>query len=167
MVCYTCRPNTWSSSGRQNTKFRYMEFTFLKCKKLYACESVLILQHFNLFVFILCILPPWGRKRGWPKRVGGHCACNCFNLLVCILLVLLLYLGPSISLSHYHTLWTAVTQDSRCSWLTETDKTVTNIGRKQSNSARGTPWLSWQLSLQQQGMEAAELPATRSLHDSS
>jgi hypothetical protein len=44
IVCYTFRPNTWPSSGRQSTKFRYMEVTFLKCKKLYACGLVPILQ---------------------------------------------------------------------------------------------------------------------------
>jgi len=45
--------------------------------------------NFTFYVSTLCVLPPWGWPRGWPKHVGGHCVYNSFNRLLFILLSLL------------------------------------------------------------------------------
>jgi hypothetical protein len=97
------------------------------------------------------------------------------------LLVPLSYSGPTISHTHYHNLWTAVIRHFRCSWLTETGTIVRNFGRKQYNSTAGTPWLSWEWSVQERwdglntrhvfsnqfvitNHETSKLPISRLLH---
>jgi hypothetical protein len=82
----------------------------------------------NFCVFVLCILPPWGRKRGWPKHVRGHSVYNYFNIACAFCWYCYCTWEPK-----------SLTVITRLS--AESGKTVQNIGRKQSNSARGR--LDW------------------------
>jgi hypothetical protein len=79
--------------NRQQLIFMYfkLSYAFSDCRFMHV-EWFWYFSNLAFYVFILCLLPPWGWPHDRLKHVGRYSGCNYFNMLVYVLLGLLLYI---------------------------------------------------------------------------